>query len=165
LKTYALAGFLIIIPFAAVSVRAADNPGIERLAICQDSWFEWTSSDPARLQNFVNRFQADFSPAGHGGAFTPKSSQSVAGLPVAQVYPQSIGMGVGFSVIVNANFDTTRAALEKRLGRPIRKCEPPSDNMRTCALEIGEKKTIALMAEDNPKATTTLIGCYYFYEK
>jgi hypothetical protein len=99
------------------------------------------------------------------GAYTPRSSQTVAGLPVAQVYPQSVGMGVGFSVIVNANFNAARAALEKRLGRPIRKCEPPSDNMRTCDLEIAEKKTVTLMAEDNPKATMTLIGCYYFYEK
>jgi hypothetical protein len=74
-------------------------------------------------------------------------------------------MGVGFSVIVNATFETTKAALEKRLGKPISKCEPPSGNMRTCELEIGEKKTIALMAEDNPKATKTLFGCYYFYEK
>jgi hypothetical protein len=37
--------------------------------------------------------------------------------------------------------------------------------MRTCELQIGEKKTILLMAEDNPKSTTTLVGCYYFYEK
>ena len=37
--------------------------------------------------------------------------------------------------------------------------------MRTCALEIGPKKTILLLSEDNPKATTTLFGCYYFYEK
>jgi hypothetical protein len=41
----------------------------------------------------------------------------------------------------------------------------PSDNMRTCELEIGEKKTIFLMAEDNVKGKTTLLGCYYFYAK
>ena len=43
-----------------------------------------------------------------------------------------------------------------------KKCEPPSDNMRTCELEIGEKKTIVLMAEDNAKATTTLLGGHCF---
>jgi hypothetical protein len=37
--------------------------------------------------------------------------------------------------------------------------------MRTCELEIGEKKTILLMAEDNVKSKTTLLGCYYFYAK
>jgi len=165
LKTYALAGLLILAPLIVAPARAADNSAIERLATCQDSWFEWKSSDPARLQSFVSRFKADFSPAGDEGAFTPKSSQTIAGLSVAQVYPQSVGMGVGFSVIVNATFDATKAAFEKRLGKSLSKCEPPSDNMRTCELEIGEKKTIALMAEDNPKATKTLIGCYYFYEK
>ena len=46
----------------------------------------------------------------------------------------------------------------------LKQCEV-GDNMRTCSLELGEKKTIVLMAEDNPKSTTTLIGCYYFYEK
>ncbi len=165
MKTCALAGLLILAPLVGAPARAADNAGIERLATCQDSWFEWKSSAPARLQSFVNRFRADFSPIGNEGAFKPKSDLTVAGLPVTQVYPESIGMGVGFSVIVNAPFETTRAALAKRLGKPISKCEPPSDNMRTCKLEIGEKKTIALLAEDDPKATTTLIGCYYFYEK
>jgi hypothetical protein len=165
LKIFALAGLLILVPLVAAPARAADSAGIERLATCQDSWFEWKSSDPARLQSFVNRFRADFSPTGDGGAYTPKSSLTMAGLPVTQVYPESVGMGVGFSVIVNATFDTTKATLEKRLGKPIGKCEPPSDNMRSCGLEIGEKKTILLLAEDNPKATKTLIGCYYFYEK
>jgi hypothetical protein len=165
LKTYALAGLLTFVPLVVAPARAADNAGIERLATCQDSWFEWKSSDPARLQSFVNRFKADFSPVGNEGAFKPKSSLTVAGLPVTQIYPESVGMGVGFSVIVNAPFETTRAALEKRLGKSLSKCEPPSDNMRACGLEIGEKKTILLLAEDNPKATTTLIGCYYFYEK
>lgn len=165
MKTYALTGLLIMAPLVVAPARAADDSGIERLATCQDSWFEWKSSDPARLQSFVSRFKADFSPMGHDGAYTPKSGLTVAGLPVTQVYPRSIGMGVGFSVLVNATFDTTKATLEKRLGKTIGKCEPPSDNMRTCELEIAEKKTVTLLSEDNPKASKTLTGCYYFYEK
>ena len=160
------AGLLTVLLAAVTPAQAADNPGIERLAMCQDSWFEWKSSDPARLQKFIESFRSDFSQKKATDAFlVPKSSQTVAGLPVAQVFPESVGMAVGFSVVVNANFDRTRSSLEKKLGRSIKKCEPPSDNMRTCELQIGEKKTILLMAEDNAKSTTTLFGCYYFYEK
>jgi hypothetical protein len=162
-----LAGAALLLAAAILPARAdaTDNTDVERLATCQDSWFEWKASAPARLKNFADRFQVGFTPTGSSGGFAPKSSQTVAGLPLAQVYPQSVGMGVGFSVVVNANFEATKVALEKRLGKRISKCEPPSDNMRTCELEIGEKKTITLMAEDNPKTTTTLFGCYYFYEK
>ena len=74
-------------------------------------------------------------------------------------------MAVGFSVVVNANFAKTKTIIEKKIGKSFKKCEPPSDNMRTCELEIGEEKTIVLMAEDNVKSTTTLLGCYYLYEK
>ena len=158
------AGLLTLFLAAVVPAQAADNPMIERLATCQDSWFEWKSSDPARLQQFVAGFQSDFSQKERGPFFVPKSSQTVIG-PVAQVFPQSVGMAVGFSVVVNATFDQTRTSLERRIGKSIKKCEPPSDNMRTCELEIGAKKTMVLMAEDNAKSTTTLFGCYYFYEK
>ena len=65
----------------------------------------------------------------------------------------------------DANFDKTKATLERKLGKAFSKCEPPSDNMRTCDLAIGDKKTILLMAEDNAKSTTTLFSCHYFYEK
>ena len=158
----ALAGLLLA---TAPTALAADNQGIERLATCQDSWFEWKSGNPAQLTSFIQRFQAEYAPNGNTAFFNPKSPQTVLGLPVAQVAPESIGMAVGFSVLVNAPFEKTKATLEKRLGKRIAKCEPPSDNMRTCALEIGPKKTILLLSEDNPKATTTLFGCYYFYEK
>ncbi|HEV2187040.1 MAG TPA: hypothetical protein VGR70_07515 [Stellaceae bacterium] len=156
-----LAGVLIAVPIAAA--EATDDPQLTRLATCQDSWVEWKSGDPTRLNQLVSRIQAEFTEAKFG-AYTPKSSLAVLGFPVAQVYPESVGMGVGFSVVVNATFDAVKAALGKTLGKPL-KCEKPSDNMRTCGLEIADKKTIMLMAEDNPKATTTLFGCYYFYEK
>lgn len=165
LKVASSAGLAAALLFAAVPGLAADNPGIERLATCQDSWFEWKSANPAQLTSFIQRFQSEYAPNGNTAFFNPKSAQTVLGLPVAQVAPESIGMAVGFSVLVNAPFEKTKATLEKRLGKSIRKCEPPSDNMRTCALEIGPKKTILLLAEDNPRATTTLFGCYYFYEK
>ena len=117
------------------------------------------------IRYFADSFQTDFLRKEKDPFFVPKSNQTVAGLPVAQVYPESIGMGVGFSVVVNANFDRTKTSLAKKIGKSLSKCEPPSDNMRTCELEIGKKKTILLMAEDNVKSTTTLFGCYYFYAK
>ena len=144
---------------------AADNLSIERLATCQDSWLDWKESDPVQLKKFANSFQSDFLRNEKDPFFVPKSNQTVAGLPVVQVFPESIGMAVGFSVVVNSNFDTTKTSLAKKIGKSFSKCEPPSDNMRTCELEIGEKKTILLMAEDNVKSKTTLFGCYYFYTK
>ena len=165
MNIFSRAGLLILFLAAVTPAYAADNPILERLATCQDSWFEWKSSDPARLQQFVAGFQSDFSRKERDPFFVPKSSQTVAGLPVTQVYPESVGMGVGFSVMVGANFDQTKKRLEQKIGKPLNKCEPPSDNMRTCELTIGPKKTLLLVAEENPKSTTTLFGCYYFYAK
>jgi hypothetical protein len=159
------AAIFTIFLVAVTPAHATDNLVIERLATCQDSWLDWKSSDPVRLKKFADSFQSDFLRKESDPFFVPKSSQTVAGLPVAKVIPQSIGMAVGFSVVVNANFVKTRTNLEKKIGKLFKKCEPPSDNMRTCELEIGERKTILLMAEDNVKSTTTLFGCYYFYEK
>ena len=160
-----LAGILTIFLVAVTPACAADNLSIERLATCQDSWLDWKESDPVQLRNFADSFQSDFLRKEKDPFFVPKSNQTVAGLPVAQVFPDSIGMAVGFSVVVSANFDRTKTSLAKKIGKPLSKCEPPSDNMRTCELEIGEQKTILLMAEDNVKSTTTLFGCYYIYAK
>lgn len=166
MKTAAWAGLLGGALIAIASAQAADNVAIGRLATCQDSWLEWKSGDPAPLRKFAGSFQADFQHKKDTDAFfVPKSRQTVAGLPLAQVFPDSIGTAVGFSVLVNASFDQTKATLEKRLGKPMDKCEPPSDNMRSCGLKIGEKKTVLLVASDDPKSPTSLFGCYYFYEK
>jgi hypothetical protein len=80
------------------------------------------------------------------------------------VYPESVGMGVGFSVVLDAAFDTARESLEKTLGKKLTDCEV-SDGMRTCGLELEKEKTITLMAGEHDTKRRTLLGCYYFYAK
>ena len=94
----------------------------------------------------------------------PKVDVSVLGLHVAQLFPDSVGMGVGFSLTVDAPYDTARAAIEKAGAKKLVHCEA-SDGMKSCELEIAPQRSITIMAEDNPKSCQTLIGCYYFYEK
>jgi len=158
-----LAGGLIALLFAVAPALAADDPGIARLATCKESWLDW-KNDPARSKNFGDRFRADFSPHDNDPYWLPKSDKSILGLRVLEVYPESVGMGVGFSVVVDAPFDKTRKIFEKSLGHPLGKCDD-SDGMRMCELDIAEKRTFTLMAEDGAKSAGTLVGCYYYYEK
>ena len=163
MRTIALASVFSTLLVAVIPAQAADEMNIERLATCQDSWLDW-KNDPPRMRKFGDSFQSAFMQKAGDPFFVPKTSTTVVGLPVAQVFPESVGMAMGFSVLVDANFDKTKRSIEKKIGKTFKKCET-GDNMRHCELPIGEKKTILLMAEDNPKSKTTLFGCYYFYEK
>jgi hypothetical protein len=154
-----LAAFIVVLP-----ALAADDAGLTRMALCQDSWVEWGKNDPARFKVFAEHIHAAFSPHGNDPYMLPKASVSVLGLHVAQAFPESVGMGVGFSLTVDAPFGSARAAIEKALGKTLQKCEA-SDGMKNCELEIAPQRTVMLMAEDNPKSRQTLIGCYYYYEK
>jgi hypothetical protein len=153
---------LVIALMATVPASTADN-FFERLATCQDSWLAWKDY-PDLMEKFADRVRASFVEKGGAGFWVPKSTVLVAGLPVVQAFPQSVGTGIGFSVLVDARFEKARTLVEQTLGRSLTDCET-SDNMHSCGLEIGEKRTVVLMAEDNGKAKTTLIGCYYYYEK
>jgi hypothetical protein len=155
---------LIALLSAAAPALAAEDEALARMATCGESWFDWQAKDPAQLQKFGDHVRASFAPHGDDGFLVPKGEVSVAGLRVIELFPNSVGMGVGFSVTVAAPFDRTRRTIEKSLGKAFVKC-PTGDGMRTCALQIGEKRTLMLMAQDDPKAATTLVGCYYFYEK
>ena len=164
MKIALLAGATLALSFVFVPAQAADDPGLARMTMCQDSWFDWQKSDPAALKKFVDRIRTGFSPHDNDPYVLPKAETSIMGLHVTQVYPESVGMGVGFSLIVDAPFDKARKIFEKALGRPLGKCDA-SDGMKMCELDIAEKRDFTLMAEDSPKSTTTLVGCYYFYEK
>jgi hypothetical protein len=155
---------LLALLFAVAPVSAAEDVGLTRMATCQDSWLDWQMKYPAQLKKFGDHLHAEFSEHGNDPYVIPNASISIAGLRVTQLFPNSVGMGVGFSATVDAPFDKARQTIEKAAGKPLTKCET-SEGMRTCGLEIAEKRTLMLMAEDSAKATTTLVGCYYFYEK
>jgi hypothetical protein len=164
MKISVLAGATLAMFVAMLPALAADDAGLTRMALCQDSWVEWRKGDPAKFNVFAEHIHAAFSRHGNDPYMLPKAGVSVLGLHVAQAFPESVGMGVGFSLTVDAPFDTARKAMEKVLGKTLQKCEA-SDGMKSCELEVGPQRTVTLMAEDNPKSHQTLIGCYYYYEK
>jgi hypothetical protein len=145
-------------------IPGADDPRVENLALCRDSWLDWKTTDPAKLDSFGAYLRSAFARNGNDAFLAPKSPMAIDGLKVTQLFPDSLGMGVGFSVLVDATFDVARQALEQKLGKPLRQCET-GEGMRTCALPIAERRTVILMSGDPPNDRTTLVGCYYFYEK
>jgi hypothetical protein len=72
---------------------------------------------------------------------------SVLGFRLIRVFPDSVGMAVGFSLSVDATFDDTRHAVEKALGHPLGKCET-GEGMRNCELEVAPERTVTLLGAD-----------------
>jgi hypothetical protein len=164
MKTFALTlAALLVASSASVDAGTVDDLQLQRLALCQDSWLAW-ENDTARAARFTDDFKTRFGrSASDDAGFTPKSPTSVLGWPVTQVYPESVGMGVGFSMTVNADHARVRAGVERQLGRPMA-CET-SEGVRSCQVELGAKKTVVLMTDQNGRAQSSLVGCYYFYRQ
>lgn len=163
MKPHLLAGAMLAFAIVLPAV-AADDAGLTRMTLCQDSWIEWTKSAPKTFEAFRGRFMDQFAHHDNNPYWLPKADVSVLGMPIAQAFPDSVGMGVGFSLTVDASYDKARAALEKALAKKLVHCEA-SDGMKSCELEVAPQRTITLMAGDSPKSQQTLIGCYYYYEK
>src|SRR5580765_2691275 len=141
-----------VVLLALLSVLAIQAPRpvdtmIERLATCQDSWRDW-KDDPVQSKKMAELFNTAFAEPAQDGSFVPKAKVQVVGLPVLQVYPESLGMGVGFSVVLDAPFDTAREHAEKALEKALGQCET-GDGMRTCGLEIAKERTVTLMAGEH----------------
>jgi hypothetical protein len=164
MKPSIVAGGMLAMLAIVLPAHAADDAALPRMALCQDSWFEWTKKDPKTFEGFRTHFFGAFSRHDNDPYWLPRAKISVLGMNVAQGFPDSVGMGVGFSLTVDAPYDTARAAMEKTLGKKLVHCEA-SDDMKSCELEIAPQRAITIMAEDSSKAKQTLIGCYYFYEK
>ncbi len=163
MKTLAISLAALLAALAgSADVRAADDPQMQRLVLCQDKWFDW-KDDAVRMARFGNLFETQYEESTSDGAFAPKSPTSVFGWSIAQVYPQSVGMGVGFSLTVSTDHTRARALIEQQLGKPMN-CAT-SEGVRSCAIELGNKRTAMLITGQNGGAQTSLIGCYYFYQQ
>lgn len=152
-----------LLAVALTTATTATDPRIADLALCRESWLEWKTSDPARLESMATYLRSGFT-RGDDGALTPTAALTLAGLKITKVLPDSVGMGVGFSVLVEAPFDFTRRAVERELGRPLNDCDA-SDGMRSCGLEVRPQRTVTVAADFPQRSRTTLVGCYYLYEK
>lgn len=144
-------------------VHAADDV-FEQLATCRLSWLDFRE-DPARGHALGDTLRASYSPddVARDGSWKPTKATTLFGARVSRLYPESLGMGVGFSVLLDAKLDDLRPKVERAVGRPITECERDGA-MVSCGLELGEKKTVTLTAADSgPQRNQTLVGCYYFY--
>jgi hypothetical protein len=165
MKPLVLIAILSVVALQPAQPARPVDDMIERLALCKDSWRDWKEKDdPVQGRKVAELFRSTFVDQGKDGSYTPNTKVAVVGLPVVQVYPESVGMGVGFSAVLEASFDTAREHVEKAIGKPLKDCET-GDGMRTCGLEIAKERTITLMAAEKDTQNRTLLGCYYLYEK
>ena len=160
----------ILLSVCFLSLCLADTPAfgaaddlIEQLATCRVSWLDW-KDDPVAARKFGETINAAFAQQPRGPAWTPRKPIVVGGLKVVDAFPESVGMGVGFSLSVEANFDKARAEFEKLAGKTFKTCES-GEGMKSCELAVAEKRTLMIVAGENGKSKTTLLGCYYFYAK
>lgn len=159
----ALAVALLLLAPAATGAATADAM-MERMILCKDSWNDWQKSNAPQLGPLRDRLNAGYKPHGNDPYFLPKADTTIAGFRVIQLYPGSVGMGLGISVMVEAPFDKAKAAYEKLLGKKFVHCEN-GEGMKTCELELAPQRTAMILASDPEKKPSTLLGCYYYYEK
>ncbi|MEP6880570.1 MAG: hypothetical protein ABI866_01190 [Dokdonella sp.] len=133
-----------------------------KLATCQETWFDWKDDD-RRMSQYIDRFNANFTHGEEDPAFLPKGPGKVLGFPLIKVYPSSVGTGVGFSLQLGGQLSRIQKEVEHQLGKSL-ECSI-SDGMTSCGLELGENKSVVLMAFGEGDAAINLLGCYYTYEK
>ena len=154
--------FLLVSPVASAGI--ANDESIERMVLCKDSWLDWQRASDPRLQQLATHFQSTYTRKDNEPYYVPMAPTAVAGFRVQQFFPGNVGMAVGISVLVDAPFDKARKGVERLLGKKLQHCET-SDGMKTCELQIAQQRTVTLMSGDDPKTKSTLIACYYLYEK
>ena len=160
---FAIAALLAGLAVPQSHAQTEDDAGVLRFLTCQDSWMEW-KGHPIEEQKFVDAQKANFRQNESDDSFVPIKPMSILGHRIVQLYPQSVGMGVGYSVIVNASFEAAKTSLEKQMGKPFTRCQAASEG-KFCERELAKLKTVMLMEGSRGKDAKTLFGGYYLYEK
>lgn len=163
MKLTHLVGVVLLFSLSISSAQAPDDKLFLQLATCQESWLDWKNIPP-KMGPFKDRINSDLKRVEGTAGYLPLKPVSLLGFNVIEVYPGSVGMGLGFSVVVIADFDKVKAGLEKQTGKRITECSV-HENTRDCGYSLAEQKTLTLTEVTKGKNAKTLFGCYYYYEK
>lgn len=161
MKLLSIAGVFVLLLSVIPNVQAEEDKTLLPMLTCQESWLDWKEK-PEQGKQFADVLQAKFHQDGRENFFIPNQAISILGHNVARVYPSSVGMALGFSVLVDGSFETVKASLEQQTGKSFTQCES-SEGTKSCEHKLAKNKTIFLMA-DATKGQT-LLGCYYYYEQ
>ena len=146
---------------ASAPAKGFDSDSLARLAMCQGSWLDW-KDDEVRMARYIEQFDTGFMRIEDEAAFRPKAPITVLGFPLIKVYPQSVGMGVGVSVLLGAPLAKVRTEVEHAIGKPL---ECSDDEGTTyCGGSTADSESVTLAA-GNGAGNESLLGCMYYYEK
>jgi hypothetical protein len=142
-------------------VQAEEDKTLLPMITCQESWLDW-KQDTDRGKQFADVLESKFRQDTRENSFIPNQTISILGHNVSRVYPTSVGMALGFSVVVDGSFETVKTSLEQQTGKSFTQCET-ENNSKSCEYKLAKNKTIVLMA-DGTKGQV-LFGCYYYYQQ
>jgi hypothetical protein len=161
MKPLYLASVFIFLLSIFPNVQAEEDKTLLPMLTCQESWLDW-KQDPDKGKPFFDAIQLKFHPDTRENFLIPNQATSILGHNISRVYPDSVGMALGFSVVVDSSFEKLKTSLEKQMGKSFEHCDT-ADNTKSCEHKIGKNKTIVLMVGDEKQQS--LFGCYYYYEK
>lgn len=148
----------------AASAHAAElAPALQKLATCEDSWYD-LRQDQARMESIGVALRSQFAPQDRSPVWKPTGPVTWLGAEVLEMTPQSVGMGLGFALTLKSPASTVQPAYERALGQAMERCES-GDGMRSCERKLAEKRTAVLMSPLSRPELGTLVGCYYFYQQ
>jgi len=160
--SFVLSCLLALGPGISAAAQAAGELSLERLASCADSWMDW-KQDAALAEQFRNYFLARFEQEPRSPGWQPRRPATVFGLPVVKAYPQSVGMGLGFSLEVRGTPADVRRAMERAIDRPLQ-CER-AEGALSCEAKLADRRTALVLAADEGRGQPSLIGCFYYYQQ
>ncbi len=140
--------------------HAAEDTIALKLMTCQTSWLDW-KDNPTLAEPFNKQLKASYRIDDEDGTYKPIGSMTVLAKKVSRVYPNTMGQGLGFAVLVDAKFEAVRGALAKHGMKPIHQQCNIDEYTKSCTFVMGNKKTILLYADAGTKNQQTLVGCSY----
>jgi len=128
------------------------------MATCQKTWLDW-ERDRVKMQEYYDKVSIDFKKPDEEHYYIPRSDQTILGYSIKRLYPSNVGMGLGFSVLIDQPFLDVKESIESQTDIQYDRCE--NSHGKACQKKIAQKKKAMLIETDG----LLLFGCYYHYQR